>query len=196
MDLDIVTAPVAIDRWDDLAELFGPSGATRGCWCMARRLRAAEREASDNAANRAALYQLVADAEPVGVLGYLSGQPVAWCAVAPRSAYEAIVRSTTLPIDDRDDPAIWAVNCLFIKRGHRRRGLTLPMIEAATDYARRSGARLVEAYPVAAPPGDLSRGLLPTFLDAGFEIYAKDRTTSKRNVVVRRPLTEDSTLPH
>lgn len=183
--------PVDVSRWADLTDLFGPSGATRGCWCMARRLSSKERAANGNAENRAALKRLVDDSMPVGMIGYLADQPVAWCAVAPRSAYEPIIRSKTLPIDDPDDETIWAVNCVFVKAGYRKQGLTLPMIEAAVDYARDSGARIVEAFPVEAMPGDISRGLLTMFLDAGFSVYAKERTTSKRNVVVRRTLRGD-----
>lgn len=187
--MDITISPVDISRWDDLVELFGPNGATRGCWCMARRRSGAEPSAG-NAENRAAMHTLIATAQPVGLLGYVTGQPVVWCAVAPRSAYQAIMRSKTLPIDAPDDETIWAVNCFFVKRGYRRRGLTDPMIEAAADYARESGARILEAYPVANPPGDYSRGLLGMFLATGFSIYAQDRTTSKRNVVVRRQLSD------
>lgn len=187
--MDLTISPVDISRWEDLVELFGPNGATRGCWCMARRRSGAEAGAG-NAENRAAMHTLIAAAGPVGVLGYVTGQPVVWCAVAPRSAYRAVMRSKTLPIDDPEDETIWAVNCFFVKRGNRRRGLTDPMIEAAADYARESGARILEAYPVANPPGDFSRGFLGTFLAAGFSIYAPDRTTSKRNVVVRRQLSE------
>lgn len=187
--MDITIHPVDSARWDDLVELFGPNGATRGCWCMARRRTSADANAG-NAENRAAMHELVAAAQPVGLLGYVSGQPVVWCAVAPRSAYQAIVRSKTLPVDDPDDNTIWAVNCFFIKRGYRRRGLTDPMIKAAADYAQQSGATILEAYPVANPPGDLSRGTLGMFLGAGFAVHARDRTTSKRNVVVRRQLVE------
>jgi hypothetical protein len=73
-------------------------------------------------------------------------------------------------------------------RGYRGQGLTLPMIDAAVEYARSSGARIVEAYPVRAMPGDPGRGVLSTFRAAGFTPYAEDRTTTKRNVIVRRDL--------
>lgn len=184
--MDIAIHPVEDSRWHDVTEVFGPSGGSRGCWCMARRLPLPERLTNGGAENRAALQSLVRAGTPVGILGYVDGRPAAWCAVAPRSEYHAITSSRTLPIDDPDDPSIWAVNCLFVKGGYRHRGLTLPMIEAATEYARTSGARIVEAYPVRTPPGDLGRGLLSTFLAAGFTVHGAERTTSKRNVVVRR----------
>lgn len=180
----LVTAPVTVDRWDDLVDLFGDRGATRGCWCMARRLPAASLASNGNLGNRRALRSLVEAGEPVGLLGYVEGRPVAWCAVAPRSAYRTIVSSRTLPIDD-PDLSVWAITCFYIAAGYRRRGLMAPLIEAAVAYAAGSGAELIEAYPVSEPPGDVSRGLLGTFLDAGFTVHAPDRTTSRRNVVVR-----------
>ncbi|MER7251816.1 hypothetical protein [Kribbella sp. NPDC000426] len=135
--------PVDQARWDDLVELFGPSGATRGCWCMARRLPPREFGGSDE--NRAALEGFVQAGMPVGLIGYVDGRPAAWCAVAPRPEYYAIVHSRTLPIDDPDDDTIWAVNCLFVKRGYRgrarRRGLS------GEDDAGRSGARRAEHIP-------------------------------------------------
>ncbi|MFF0265531.1 GNAT family N-acetyltransferase [Kribbella sp. NPDC004536] len=184
----LVTRVADHARWDDLLELFGASGGTRGCWCMARRLPAATVAANGNAENRAALGEFLRAGEPVGVIGYVGDRPAAWCAVAPRPSYYAIVHSRTLPIDEPDDPSVWAINCLFVKRGYRGQGLTLPMIEAAVEYARTAGARLVEAYPVKTLPGDPGRGVLSTFLTAGFTPYAEHCTSAKRNIVVRRPL--------
>lgn len=178
----------AVDRtcWDDVTTLFGPNGISRGCWCMARRLSA--KEYGSNAENRAALRDVVDRGEPVGLIGYLAGDPVAWCSVAPRPAFQPIVRSRAFPIDDPDDDTIWSVNCIFVKAGYRKNGYTTPIIEAAVDYAARNGARIVEAYPAETMPGDISRGLLSMFLDADFAIYERDRTTSKRHVVVRRTI--------
>jgi len=155
---------------------------------MARRLPSSEVAANGSAENRAALEGFVRAGTPVGLIGYADGRPAAWCAVAPRTEYYAIVHSRTLPIDDPDDESIWAINCLFVKSGYRGRGLTLPMIEAAVEHARDSGARVVEAYPVKSMPGDPGRGVLSTFLAAGFSAYGEERTRAKRNVVVRRCL--------
>ncbi|MEU8221467.1 GNAT family N-acetyltransferase [Kribbella sp. NPDC048915] len=186
--MELVARAVDQERWDDLVELFGPSGGTRGCWCMARRLPSAQVATNGNAENRAALEALVRAGSPVGLIGYVDERPALWCAIAPRTEYYAIVHSRALPIDDPDDETIWAINCLFVKSGYRRRGLTTPMIDAAVDYARDSGARIVEAYPVKSMPGDPGRGVLSTFLGAGFTPYAEARTTAKRNVIVRRAL--------
>lgn len=175
-------------RWEDLVELFGPSGGTRGCWCMARRLPSSVVAVNGSAENRAAMEGFVRAGEPVGLIGYVDERPAAWCAVAPRTEYYAIVHSRVLPIDEPEDESIWAINCLFVQSGYRGRGTTLPMVEAAVEYARSSGARVVEAYPVKALPGDPGRGMLSTFLAAGFTVYGEERTKAKRNVVVRRSL--------
>ena len=155
---------------------------------MARRLPSAQVAANGSVENRAALQGFVEAGSPVGLIGYVDARPAVWCAVAPRPEYYAIVHSRTLPIDDPDDETIWAINCLFVKSGYRKQGLTSPMIDAAVEYARSSGARIVEAYPVKAMPGDPGRGVLSTFLAAGFTTYAEDRTSARRNVVVRRTL--------
>jgi GNAT superfamily N-acetyltransferase len=49
------------------------------------------------------------------------------------------------PVDDR---TVWSIVCFFVDRGVRGQGLSRRMLEAAIDYARSCGARLVEAYPV------------------------------------------------
>ena len=155
---------------------------------MARRLPASTVAANGSAENRAALEGFVQAGVPVGLIGYVDGRPAVWCAVAPRTEYAAIVRSRVLPMDEPEDETIWAINCLFVKSGYRGRGLTSPMVDAAVEYARNEGARIVEAYPVKAMPGDPGRGVLSTFLASGFTTYAEDRTSAKRNVVVRRTL--------
>lgn len=188
--MGIAVRVVDAGRWDDVVELFGPRGGTRGCWCMARRLPASQVNANGNAENRAALEEFVRTGSPVGVIGYVDDQPAAWCAVAPRTEYYAVLHSRTLPIDEPDDDTIWAINCLFVKSGFRGQGATQPMVEAAVEYARASGARIVEAYPIKSMPGDSGRGMLSTFLSAGFTVYGEDRTNAKRNVVVRRSVSD------
>jgi GNAT superfamily N-acetyltransferase len=155
---------------------------------MARRLPSSDVAVNGSAENRAALEGFARAGTPVGLIGYVDGRPVAWCAVAPRTEYYAILHSRTLPIDEPEDESIWAINCLFVTSGYRGRGMTQPMIEAAVEYARSSGARMVEAYPVKTMPGDPGRGVLSTFLAAGFTVYGEARTQAKRNVVVRRNL--------
>ena len=47
-----------------------------------------------------------------GLVAYLDGEPVGWCAVEPRSAYPRLLRSTRVPWDGRtenkNDDSVWA----------------------------------------------------------------------------------------
>lgn len=51
--------PLDPENWDDLVKLFGPSGASSGCWCMWWRVPGRELSANGNAGNKAALAQAV-----------------------------------------------------------------------------------------------------------------------------------------
>jgi len=53
---------------------------------MAWRLARKEWEAGKGAGNKKALKKIVTSGEVPGILGYVNGEPVAWCAVAPREA--------------------------------------------------------------------------------------------------------------
>jgi GNAT superfamily N-acetyltransferase len=90
--------------------------------------------------------------------------------VTPRSALSTLDRSRLLkPVDDRP---VWSLSCFFIRAGYQRRGLSAALIEAAKSHARRSGARLLEAYPWETAEKKASStiytGQASTFLRQGF----------------------------
>ncbi len=179
--------PVGPAQWADVAALFGPNGAISGCWCMWWRVSASQ-WAAGNDANRAAFGQEVGSGAPVGVLAYLNAEPVGWCAVAPRPAYPRILRSPHLKPTDPDEAGVWSVTCFFVKRGHRRRGISGALLDAAVAYARRMGAATVEGYPVdnrSNPGGDVFTGTVTLFERAGFIEHA---ARGGRRVVMRRTL--------
>jgi GNAT superfamily N-acetyltransferase len=67
-------------------------------------------------------------------------------------------------------------------RGFRRQGLSLRLIQAAVDYARSQGARIVEAYPIEpkkdnAPDFYAFTGMASTFRKAGFVEVARRSET-------------------
>jgi hypothetical protein len=96
--------PLTPDRWNDLESLFGPRGAYGGCWCMFWRIPRTQfgrQCAHDGADNKAALHEVVISGDVPGLLAYADGQPVGWCAVAPREVFTALERSPTRKrIDD------------------------------------------------------------------------------------------------
>ena len=62
-----------------------------------------------------------------GLVAYADGKPVGWCAVEPRPAYDGLVRNSSRAAwvgrdEDRTDPGVWAVTCVLVRAGHRRRG--------------------------------------------------------------------------
>lgn len=176
------------DRWDDLEALFGPRGATAGCWCMYWRLTGAQWKASGNDANRKAFRRIVKRGDEPGILAYEDGVPVAWCAVAPREVYRRLENSRTLkPIDDQP---VWSVSCFFVKRGHRNKGLTTKLLAAVKAHVRERGGRLLEGYPTV-PRGERTvdawawTGFLGAFEKAGFEVAARP---SESRAIVRLKL--------
>ena len=180
--------PLTRERWADFEDLFGARGACGGCWCMWWRLKRSQFERQKGARNRAAMKRLVDSGHVPGILGYLDGKPIAWCAVAPRETFPVLQRSRTLkPIDDRP---VWSVVCLFIRKEHRRRGVSVQMLRAAAEYVKKRGGKLVEGYPVEPktprmPDAFAWTGITSAFHQAGFADCAKP---SKTRTIVRLQL--------
>ncbi len=172
--------PATSARWKHLTELFGDRGACGGCWCMVWRLPGKDWAAAKGIRNRNALRRIVESGKRPGVIGYLDGNPVAWCAVAPREEYTALSRSRVLaPVDEEK---VWSISCLFVRKDVRRRGVSVLMLEAAVDLAASRGARIVEGYPVEphspdAPAPFIWTGTVSAFRKAGFrEALRRSRT--------------------
>jgi GNAT superfamily N-acetyltransferase len=70
---------------------------------------------------------------------------VGWCQLTPRGTLPCLDRTWRLrPVDDLP---VWAVSCLYVRIGYRRKGVTSVLIEAALKAAKRAKALAVEAYP-------------------------------------------------
>lgn len=181
--------PCTQDRWDDVVAVMDGPGDPGRCWCQwffhgAR----ADREHADR--NRTALEEQVRSGPPPGVLGYLDGVPSGWCAVAPRPRYTRLTRSPLLPDrapEELTDPGVWSLTCFVVRRPARGHGLSGALLDGAVDLARRSGASVVEGYPVdvgargRTGAAALYHGPLSVFLRAGFTEVA--RPTPDRPVV-------------
>jgi GNAT superfamily N-acetyltransferase len=132
------------------------------------------------ASNRRSFKAIVDRGDVPGFLAYEDGQPIGWCAVEPRDRYPGLARSRTLaPIDQTP---VWSVTCLFVKAGHRRKGLSLTMLEQAKRFVAARGGRLLEGYPKD-PRGDFPgansawTGIASTFTQAGFAEAARRSPT-------------------
>jgi GNAT superfamily N-acetyltransferase len=172
--------PLTPERWPHLEALFGPRGATGGCWCMWWRMPRAQFTTHKGEGNKQVFQRLVEGGEIPGLLAYADGQAVGWCAIAPRERYPVLERSRILK--RVDDQAVWSVVCFFVKRPFRGQGLTTVLLHAAVDYATRQGARIIEAYPIepkAARTADVFvyTGLVSSFRRAGFvEVLRRSET--------------------
>jgi GNAT superfamily N-acetyltransferase len=172
--------PLTPERWEDFVTLFGPRGACGGCWCMTPRLTRSEYERRKGAGNRRAMKRLVSSGNPPGVLGYVDGEPAAWCSLEPREAFSSLTRSRILkPVDDKP---VWSIVCLFIAREHREKGVSVALIQGAVEWARSNGARIIEAYPVEPrkkpmPPVFAYTGIASAFRTAGFREVARRSET-------------------
>jgi GNAT superfamily N-acetyltransferase len=159
------------DRWSDLETLFGARGACGGCWCMWWRLKRSTFNEQKGDKNKAAFKAVVDSGDAPGILAYHSGNPIGWCALAPRETYPALQRSRVLkPIDDKQ---VWSIVCLFIARPHRRKGLSVELLKAGAEYVRKRGGTIVEGYPVEPRNAEMPdafawTGLASAFLKAGF----------------------------
>lgn len=150
-------------RWADFERLFESRGGPKACWCMLWRATPAQARHRDGSSRKAAIAERVAAAVPIGLLGYIGDEPVAWCSVAPRSSYRRLVDNGS------SDEGIWSIACFFVVRRLRGQKITQRIIKAAVEHARSRGASIVEAYPVDPDsPSYRFMGFVPVFEAAGF----------------------------
>lgn len=176
--------PVTPERWTDFEHLFGKRGACGGCWCMFWRQKRSEFEQFKGDVNRQLMQALVESGEVPGILGYAGDRPFGWVSVGPRLNFSTLERSRILkPVDDQD---VWSVVCFFVDKPYRKRGLTVHLLQAAVEYARQCGVRIVEGYPYeqaggSSPDPFVYTGLLSAFQKAGFTEVL--RRSPKRPIV-------------
>jgi GNAT superfamily N-acetyltransferase len=182
----------------DLQAVFGARGSAAFCQCQRYKLRPREAFRKFPVEERARrLREQTACGHPdsdttSGLVAYLDGEPVGWCAVEPRSAYEGLARNNRVPwegrSEDKSDDSVWAVTCVFVRAGYRGRELAYELARAAVDHARGRGARALEAYPILTTPGqkiswdEIHVGTPGIFAAAGL---AEINRPTKRRTVMR-----------
>ena len=194
--LSIVPANRAV--CEDVQTVFGDRGSAAVCQCQ--RFKLAPREAFKSYPPEERALRLRAQTRcgqprattTSGLVAYLDSEPVGWCAVEPRPAYEGLLRVYRVPwegrAEDKADETVWAVTCVFTRAGFRRRGIGYALARATVDFARERGARALEAYPMLTRPGDditwgeLHMGTRSMFAAAGFTDVIRP---TPRRVVMR-----------
>jgi GNAT superfamily N-acetyltransferase len=183
---------------EDIQTVFGSRGPAAYCQCQ--RYKLAPREAfksypAEERARRLREQTNCGRSEATttsGLVAYLNDEPVGWCAVEPRPAYEGLLRVYRVPwegrAEDKADESVWAVTCVFARAGFRRRGIGHALARAAVGFARERGARALEAYPMLTRPGEditwgeLHMGTRGIFAAAG---YSEVAHPTPRRVVMR-----------
>jgi len=128
--------------------------------------------------------ELVWSDKPTGILGFYEGQPIAWCAFAPRKDFLKVENSR---VHKRiDNESVWSIPCFFIDKNFRRQGVSVELLKAVVKYAQQQKIKIIEAYPTIPTQEKLPDafawiGLYKSFDRAGFTIV--DRTSKNRPMV-------------
>lgn len=154
---ELTILPANEATWNHIQAVFGGRGDPARCWCQRYKMQPRESWASvgrDELAVR--LRQQTGCGHPEadatsGLVAYLGGEPVGWCAVEPRNGYARLLRNSRVPWEGRDedkaDASVWAVTCFVTRTGFRKRGVASALVRAAVEFAKQHGARALEGYP-------------------------------------------------
>lgn len=189
------TVPANEAPWEDLQQVFGTRGSATRCQCQ--RYKLARGESFARLGSEALGHRLRTETDPgrpgaprtTGLLAYAGSEPVGWCALEPRTAYQGLLRVAKVPWEGRTenkaDDGVWALTCFVTRVGFRRRGVAGTLARAAVEYARQHGAAALEGYPMviaAAISEELHVGLVGMFEAAGFRQVS---APTPRRVVTR-----------
>ncbi|HEY0805793.1 MAG TPA: GNAT family N-acetyltransferase [Pseudonocardiaceae bacterium] len=189
MDIHVVPANEA--SWDDLQAVLGTRGDAPRCQCQWFRTASAEWRSVPVSERTERLRAQTEAKNTSGLVAYLDGEPVGWCAVEPRPVYVHLLGSRVVwagRAEDPDDDSVWAVTCFVTRTGYRRRGVSGALAAATVEHARQRGARAIEGYPMITLPGqevtwgELHVGSRNAFADAGFIEVSRP---TRRRVVMR-----------
>jgi GNAT superfamily N-acetyltransferase len=193
---EITVVPANEASWEDLQAVLGTRGDPSRCQCQSYKILHSEWRSVPIEERARRLREQTDCGHPdsettTGLVAYLDGEPVGWCAVEPRSAYPRLAR-TRIPwlgrSENKADADVWAVTCFVTRTGFRHRGVSRALALAAVGFARERGARALEGYPMITQPekeitwGELHVGSRSIFAAAGFTEVTQP---SVRRVVMR-----------
>ncbi|WP_137844676.1 GNAT family N-acetyltransferase [Microbacterium sp. 2FI] len=181
---EITIEPATGDRLADAEHALTGGGDGRSCQCQWWTITNAEwqRTTSDDRAEL--LRTEIETGPPPALIAYVDGEPAGWVRVGPRTRQVRLGRTKSFVAHSEepwDDEAVWAVSCFVVRNEHRGAGLNALLLDAAVDYARMNGARVVEGYPKDPASGrtksssELFHGVVSTFEAAGFREVARPR---------------------
>lgn len=180
---EVTIFPATSDRFDDIQHALSGGGDGASCQCQWWMMPNKDWQNTDREARERMLRTEVAENPPPALIAYVDGEPAGWIRVGPRIAQVRLARTTAIAGSSAhawDDPSVWAVSCFVVRREHRGAGLNDRLLAAAVDYARESGARMIEAYPIDTAvtkkrANELFHGVLTVFERAGFREVARPK---------------------
>ncbi|WP_223627775.1 GNAT family N-acetyltransferase [Microbacterium sp. EST19A] len=172
----ITTEVATTARWDDVQHALTGGGDGASCQCIWPVLSNKDWNETTTPQRTEMLRAEIDDGPPPGIIVYVDGEAAGWIRIGPRTKQARVPRTRIIAAastEPFDDDSVWAVTCFVVRREHRGSGLNLELLRAAVDFARGSGARLIEGYPVDTGgakqrTNDLFHGTVGTFLAAGF----------------------------
>jgi GNAT superfamily N-acetyltransferase len=173
---DIIIKPVDKNNWVDFETLFQSKGGPGYCWCMVWRMTKEELKQNNSECRKEFIKKRVLENIPIGLLGYINNDAIAWCSIAPRETHQRLD-------GDENLEKVWSLTCFYIKKEYRRKGITEYLIKHAIKYAQENGAKYIEAYPVKPEsPSYRFMGFIKTFEKAGFNFVKMAGT--RRHVMI------------
>ena len=181
---NISIEPATAERFDDAQHALSGGGDGQGCQCQWWMIPNSQWVQTSRPEREQMLRDEVVAGPPPALIAYVDGEPAGWVRVGPRSAQQRLTRTRNVTAHSEepwDDESVWAVSCFVVRKEHRQQGLNARLLGAAVDYARASGARVIEAYPLdpqagkKIPVNDLYHGVLSTFEEAGFREVARPK---------------------
>jgi GNAT superfamily N-acetyltransferase len=190
----LVVQPLTPERFEALAELFKEGGDPRSCWCMFWRVRGKDFSGAKVPELRERLAALAAGPLAPGLVAFRGDRAVGWCSLGPREDFDRLEHSRVIP--RVDDKPVWSIVCFAVSKTARGEGVAATLLEAAMKWARKHGAKILEAYPVEVKPATTVNaesaytGTVPMFARAGFTVVSPtgSKAAGRPRVVVRRDL--------
>ena len=181
---NITIEPATADRFDDAQHALSGGGDGHGCQCQWWMFMNAEWQKTSQGQREGLLRDEIDAGPPPALIAYVDGEAAGWVRIGPRTKQVRIGRTrnfTDASQEPWDDASVWSVSCFVVRKDHRNQGLNAKLLDAAIDYARTSGARVIEAYPLdpdagkKIPANTLFHGVLSTFEEAGFREVARPK---------------------
>ena len=167
-DKSFKTRELRATDWPLVAKLFGDNGACGGCWCMSWRITPHGKtwRNATGEPNRRAFKKLVESGKAHGILAFDRALPVGWCSFGLRTDFPHTESAKAYRRSDID--RVWSINCFFIQKAYRDRGVATALAEAAIKAIEKRKGEIIEAYP--APLTKAGDKLPATFVWTGPEV--------------------------